>query len=88
MNVKKEMQKVNVQSVIEAPKHEFVKFSYSSKDAFDRREAIKAAVEMVENAVAATGGDMPKALLEAYESWNQVGKTIQDMELGVIKVGR
>ena len=88
MNVRKEMEKVNVNTVKETPKYELVEFSYSSKFAFDRREAIKLATKIVRDAVAATGGDMPKALMEAYESWNSVADTIKDMELGVIKIGR
>lgn len=87
MNVRKEMEKVNVNKV-ESPKYELVEFSYSSEFAFKRREAIKLSTKIVRDAVAATGGDMPKALMEAYESWNSVADTIKDMELGVIKIGR
>ena len=69
-------------------KRGFVKFSYSSEDAFKRFEAIKLATKIVEDAVRDTGGDMPRELLDAYEGWNNIGNKIKEVELDVIKVGR
>ena len=68
--------------------HEFVEFSFSSEDAFKRREAVKSAQEHVRSVVKKTGGNMPSELIEAYEGLHQVMEHIKKVELEVIRVGR
>lgn len=68
--------------------HEFVEFSYSSEDAFKRREAIKSAQEHVRSVVKETGGNMPHDLIEAYEGLHKVMEHIKKVELEIIRVGR
>jgi hypothetical protein len=90
MNIRQEVKDIEIrrmQEMLEENNH-FVKFSYSSEYAFKRFEAIKLATKIVEDAVRATGGDMPKELLDAYEGWNNIGNKIKEVELDVIKVGR
>jgi hypothetical protein len=67
---------------------EFVEFSYSSTEAFQRREAVKSANEHIKDVVKKTGGNMPKELIEAYEGLNQVMEHIKKVELEIIRVGR
>ena len=72
----------------EVKAREFVEFSYSSTEAFQRREAVKSASEHLKTAVKKTGGNMPKELVEAYEGLNQVMEHIKKVELEIIRVGR
>lgn len=67
---------------------EFVQFSYSSADAFKRREAVKKASEHIRQVVKETGGSMPKELIDAYEGLHQVLEHIKKVELSVIEIGR
>lgn len=69
-------------------KREYVQFSYSSTDAFKRREAVKKASEHIKQTVKETGGSMPKELIDAYEGLNKVFEHIKKVELSVIEVGR
>lgn len=69
-------------------KNDFVEFSYSSADAFKRREAVKKANEHIRQIVKETGGNMPAELIDAYEGLNQVMEHIKKVELEVIRVGR
>ena len=68
--------------------HEFVEFSFSSEDAFKRRESVKCAQEHIRSMVKKTGGNMPTELIEAYEGLHQVMEHIKKVELEVIRVGR
>lgn len=69
-------------------KREFVQFSYSSTDAFKRREAVKEASEHIQQVVKKTGGSMPSELIDAYEGLHKVLEHIKKVELSVIEIGR
>lgn len=79
---------VTTQETTVNTKREFVEFSYSSEDAFKRREAVKKAGESIKQVVKETGGNMPNELVDAYEGLNQVLEHIKKVELEVIRVGR
>lgn len=85
---RKDVEKKMKNDKITTDKYNFVEFSYSSKDGFERFEAVKTAKEIVHNAVKHTGGDMPKELMNAYEGLADVMEHIKDIELNVIRRGR
>lgn len=85
---RKDAEKKMKNDKITTDKYNFVEFSYSSKDGFERFEAVKTAKEIVHNAVKHTGGDMPKELMNAYEGLADVMEHIKDIELNVIRRGR
>ncbi len=84
MDIKQELG--NVKAVI--TQRRFVQLSYSSKDAFERFEAVKKAHDILHDAVTETGGDMPEKLLNYYEELNEIMDKIKREELDVISVGR
>lgn len=85
------MENKNTQAVTEVKEvitEGYVKYSYSSEEAFARRETIKKADERIRRTVAETGGNMPKELVDAYEGLHKIMEHIKSVELDVIRVGR
>lgn len=66
----------------------FVQYSFSAADAFARREVIKDCDKAIKDIVAATGGNMPTELIDAYEGLHQIMEHVKRVELDVIRVGR
>ena len=83
-----ENKNTNVTEVKEVITEGYVKYSYSSEEAFARRETIKKADERIRRTVAETGGNMPKELVDAYEGLHKIMEHIKSVELDVIRVGR
>ena len=79
---------IKTEEVTEVKPSGFVKYSYSSEEAFARRETIKKADERIGRVVAETGGNMPKELVDAYEGLHRIMDHIKSVELEVIRVGR
>lgn len=86
--MKTEKHITSIPTTVAQAKKSFVEFSYASKDGFERFEAVKAAKDIIHDAIRHTGGDMPKELLNAYEGLADVMDRIKDIELDVIRQGR
>ena len=80
--------KVEKTSVPQTKPCGFVQYSFSASDAFARREVIKDCDAAIKDVVAATGGNMPTELIDAYEGLHQIMEHIKRVELDVIRVGR
>lgn len=93
MDIKKEMNGVEEQKkadmVNEAEKKKsFITYSHSSEHAFIRFEAVKKAYDILQNAIAETGGVMPVETTDAYEAVAGLLESIKVFELDTIKNGR
>lgn len=93
MEAAKEMAKEATKEVKAEPKAAvkpcgYVQYSFSAADAFARREVIKDCDAAIKDVVAATGGNMPTELIDAYEGLHQIMEHIKRVELDVIRVGR
>lgn len=67
---------------------QFVKFRFSSQEAFSRLEAVRETQDILKRAIDNTGGNMPTKLIDTYEGLYSVMEQIKDLELEVIKLGR